>query len=82
MGIGGALRKIHYLEKQRGNKLERIPVGAASHLFFAQSSQNWFSTHPDISNRMRRIFGKPMPPIAAHDALDVNNDPSKSPKFL
>lgn len=60
-GIGGALRKLggHGSEivSPRAETLSHLFLGAARPSFAA----GWLATHPPLAERIRRIYGRPMP---------------------
>jgi Zn-dependent protease with chaperone function len=63
-GIGGALAKIG----QTGSRVTHPRTEAASHMFFgaavgsniADFFPDWSATHPPLSERLRRIYGRPV----------------------
>ncbi|MGZ8254885.1 MAG: M48 family metalloprotease [Burkholderiaceae bacterium] len=65
-GIGGALRKIGGLsaEDGLGTRIEHPQAEALSHLFLGAARPAFvaglFATHPPITERVRRIFGRTM----------------------
>lgn len=64
-GLGGALRKI--AEQQRTNADHLAArTGALAHLFLVSSSfGGWWATHPPLAERIRRLYGRPMPELSA-----------------
>ena len=77
-GIAGALRKIGSV--QSGARVTNSQAKQASHMFFGdalkQSFFGWFSTHPPLEDRIRRIdpafegtFPKPRRPDRSHEEL-------------
>ncbi len=73
-GLGGALRKIAEQQRAHADRLA-ARTGALAHLFLASSSLGgWWATHPPLTERIRRLYGRPMSllpadqlPAPAHD---------------
>ncbi len=69
--IGGALRKIAGLSKETGlgTRIEHPQAESLSHLFLGAARPSFvrgmFATHPPLSDRLRRIYGRAVEPIAA-----------------
>lgn len=64
-GIGGALRKVAG-QLGRGQRMQHVNAEVLSHLLLSSDTLvrgGWFATHPPIGERVRRIFGHPMPPL-------------------
>lgn len=61
-GLGRALRKV---AGQRGRRLESEYADVVAHLLLAgqRRSHGWFDSHPSLASRIRRIYGRYMPPI-------------------
>lgn len=74
-GLGGALRKIADQQRTRADRLS-ARTGALAHLFLVAHPQ-WagWTTHPPLSERIRRLYGRPMPGLSA----DVLPPPSDDP---
>jgi len=70
-GIGGALRKIAGLSKETGlgTRIEHPQAESLSHLFLGAARPSFvrgmFATHPPLGDRLRRIYGRAVEPIAA-----------------
>ena len=70
-GIGGALRKIAGLSKETGlgTRIEHPQAESLSHLFLGAARPSFvrgmFATHPPLDDRLRRIYGRAVEPIAA-----------------
>ncbi|AMP02150.1 peptidase M48 family protein [Collimonas arenae] len=70
-GIGGALRKIGGLTdgKKIGSQINHANAEQLSHLFLGSARPNlldgWFATHPPLTERLRRIYGRSMGPLEA-----------------
>lgn len=64
-GIGGALRKIaHQLQQGRG--MQHANTELVSHLLLSSdilTRSRWLATHPPITDRLRRIYGRAVPPL-------------------
>jgi len=70
-GIGGALRKIGGLTdgKRIGSQINHPNAEQLSHLFLGSARPNllsgWFATHPPLTERLKRIYGRSMSPLEA-----------------
>jgi Zn-dependent protease with chaperone function len=70
-GIGGALRKIGGLTdgKKIGSQINHPNAEQLSHLFLGSARPNllngWFATHPPLTERLKRIYGRSMAPLDA-----------------
>ena len=70
-GIGGALRKIGGLTdgKRIGSQIDHQNAEQLSHLFLGSVRPNlldgWFATHPPLTERLQRIYGRSMGPLEA-----------------
>ncbi len=70
-GIGGALRKIGGLTQQGqpGSRIDHPNAEALSHLFLGAARPSFvaglFATHPPLSARIRRIYGRDLPMLPA-----------------
>jgi Zn-dependent protease with chaperone function len=74
-GLGNALRKIA-TQVQRGERLEHANGEFVSHLLLASDTAlggRWLATHPPLAERIRRIFGRDLPPLP-DDVLAVDED--------
>lgn len=80
-GIGGVLRKVLTLEsggQQGGNTVARHP--AMAHMLLipgvAGATAGWLATHPPLAERIRRIYGRPMPglPLAGYSDTQPTHD--------
>ena len=64
-GLGGALRKIAEQQRAHADQLA-ARTGALAHLFLVSSSfGGWWATHPPLAERIRRLYGRPMPELSA-----------------
>ena len=64
-GLGNALRKIA-TQLRRGERMRHVNAEVVSHLLLASDTgamAGWLATHPPIEERVRRIFGRDMPPL-------------------
>jgi hypothetical protein len=70
-GIGGALRRIAGLTKETGlgTRIDHPQAESLSHLFLGAARPSFvrgmFATHPPLSERLRRIYGRAVEPLAA-----------------
>lgn len=67
-GLGGVLRKV--MTEQRQTRALHLPVRplhpALHHLLLVSDGgpgAGWFDAHPPLAERVRRIYGRPMPPL-------------------
>lgn len=76
-GIGGALRKIAGLARVDGvgSGIAHPNAEATAHLFLGAPRRNLagglLATHPPLAERIRRIYGRAMPPIAPSVTADA-----------
>lgn len=70
-GIGGALRKIGGLTQETGlgSQIGHTHAETLSHLFLGAARRNFaaglMATHPPLAERIRRIYGRALPFVAA-----------------
>ncbi|MES2770380.1 MAG: M48 family metalloprotease [Pseudomonadota bacterium] len=89
-GIGQALRKIggwHRLQPQQelGSEIKSLHAASLSHLFLGavrqQFARGWFATHPPLSERIKRIYGRRqdmLTPTRIENDAQVQQDDSQS----
>jgi heat shock protein HtpX len=60
-GLGGVLRKVAGQQEQGGPAPRRVHP-AVQHMLLVSGSADarWFASHPPLSERIRRIYGRPM----------------------
>lgn len=69
--IGGALRKIAGLSQSNGlgTRIEHPQAESLSHLFLGAARPSFvrgiFATHPPLTERIRRIYGRALPAVQA-----------------
>jgi Zn-dependent protease with chaperone function len=64
-GLGGALRKIAGQQHAQAAALS-ARTGPLAHLFLVSHARwAWWATHPPLAERIRRLYGRPMPGLAA-----------------
>lgn len=65
-GIGGALRKVADQAWRGRDHIHNAQAESLSHLFFVSRLRwNLFATHPPLGERIRRIYGFEVVPLAA-----------------
>jgi Zn-dependent protease with chaperone function len=78
-GLGGTLRKIWHQVDEHEAALLRVP----SRLMAGQLMQapaGWLSTHPPLPERVRRVYGRTMAPLAAPTLpVDETGEPRHGP---
>lgn len=80
-GIGGALRKIGGLgsAKRLGSQIDHPNAEQLSHLFLSTARpgllDGWFATHPPLKERLQRIYGRNMEPLAAPEISVPHAEP-------
>ena len=65
-GLGGVLRKV--AGERAGANVDRGRLHPAVHhmlLVSASTQARWFASHPPLAERIRRIYGRPMPALSA-----------------
>jgi Zn-dependent protease with chaperone function len=66
-GLGGALRKIGDQQARRIKGLASAHAASLAHLLLsgdaqpARSWRHWLATHPTLSERLTRLYGRPLP---------------------
>lgn len=70
-GLGGALRKVEQAARD-GRARMRFTIPAVRHMLLVDAGQDasarfteWLATHPPLAERIRRVYGRPMPPLPA-----------------
>ncbi len=77
-GLGNALRKVA-MQLQRGERIRHVNAEVVSHLLLSSDTLvagGWLATHPPIRERVRRLFGRDMPPLA-DDPLPAEEPPAR-----
>lgn len=80
-GIGSALRKIAGQMQGGTARLANAQTETVSHMLLSSNVfQGWgaLATHPCVRERLRRIYGRAMPPLPS-EPLPDNADPSAAP---
>lgn len=57
-GLGGALRKIAHQAAERRDRLLASQASSMVHLCLHAPGQAWWSGHPPIAERLRRLYGR------------------------
>ncbi len=74
-GLGGVLRKV---ARQQGSGASPRFHPAVQHMLLVgpYAKAHWFDSHPPLAERIRRIYGRPMPALAAgsDEALPTRPD--------
>ena len=63
-GLGGVLRKV--AGQQASDRTRLLLHPSVQHMLLVESAvnANWFDSHPPLAERIRRIYGRPMPAMA------------------
>ncbi|HEY2929934.1 M48 family metalloprotease [Piscinibacter sp.] len=65
-GLGGALRKIADQAQRRMDRLQTVHAASLSHLVFSvPGGSHLWSTHPPLAERLHRLYGRDVEPLAA-----------------
>lgn len=84
-GLGGALRKIAGLQRSAQANMRHSQAEVVSHMLLHSSlharlfDHSALDTHPPLSERLRRIYGKPMPELDAPVLADAQDTPRELP---
>jgi Zn-dependent protease with chaperone function len=84
-GIGGALRKIGGLSRETGlgSRIHHPNAEQLSHLFIGSPLprlvNGWFATHPPISERLRRLYGRSVELLDAPVLQEAAAEPTRLP---
>ena len=78
-GIGGALRKI--AGQEPGTQIGNAYAEVVSHFWLSadQSGTRWFDSHPPLVDRVRRVYGRPLPPMRPQLVEVLGEGSSKMP---
>jgi len=80
-GLGGVLRKVAG-EQAGAGRLQRGPAHllhpAVQHMLLVSdgTAARWFSSHPPLAERIRRIYGRPMPALSERRSGEGPTRPS------
>jgi Zn-dependent protease with chaperone function len=83
-GIGGALRKIADQARRHEDRLHAPQVGSLAHLMLSRPGARswWWSTHPPIGERLRRLYGRDLGPLAADPLPPPPDDDTGVARFV
>ncbi|HET7795465.1 MAG TPA: M48 family metalloprotease [Rhizobacter sp.] len=75
-GLGGVLRKVWHQVKQREDHLLRVPARLLAAMLL-QAPPTWLASHPPLPERLRRLYGRHMEPLAAPllSTVDAPDEP-------
>jgi heat shock protein HtpX len=67
-GLGGVLRKVAGQQQAFNGRGSESFHSSVRHMLLVDPSHQprWFDTHPPLSERIRRIYGRPMPALLTH----------------
>jgi heat shock protein HtpX len=67
-GLGGVLRKVAGQQPAFTGRGSQLLHPSVRHMLLVDPSgqTSWFDTHPPLPERIRRIYGRPMPALLAH----------------
>ncbi|MGY4831251.1 M48 family metalloprotease [Sphaerotilaceae bacterium SBD11-9] len=63
-GLGGVLRKVWHQVKQHEDHLLRVPARLLAAMLL-QAPPTWLASHPPLPERLRRLYGRNVEPLAA-----------------
>jgi Zn-dependent protease with chaperone function len=69
-GLGGVLRKVWHQSLHHEDHLARVPARLMAAMLL-QAPADWLATHPPLAERLRRLYGRPMEPLAAPRLTDA-----------
>jgi Zn-dependent protease with chaperone function len=79
-GLGGVLRKVWHQLLKREDKLTRVPARLLAAMLL-QAPPSWLATHPPLPDRLRRLYGRGVEPLAAPvlATADAVDEPYRPP---
>lgn len=63
-GLGGVLRKVWHQSQRHEDRLARVPARLLAAMLL-QAPADWLATHPPLSERLRRLYGRRVDPLPA-----------------
>lgn len=63
-GLGRTLRKVWHQVQQREDRLHRVPAQMMAAMLL-QAPSSWLASHPPLGERLRRLYGREVGPLAA-----------------
>lgn len=64
-GIGQVLRKVWHDQQAHAARLHHPAAGLVASMLLHQPAKGCLATHPRLSERIRRLYGRTMPPLPA-----------------
>lgn len=64
-GLGQVLRKVWHDQQAHAARLHTPAAGLVASMLLHQPAQGCLATHPRLSERIRRLYGRLMPPLPA-----------------
>jgi Zn-dependent protease with chaperone function len=75
-GLGGVLRKVWHQSLKREDRLLRVPARLLAAMLL-QAPADWLKTHPPLSERLRRLYGRGVEPLPA-PTLAADSEPDEA----
>ncbi len=78
-GLGGTLRKVWFQAERGDGGLRHVPVHMMAAMLL-QAPAGWLATHPPLPERLRRLYGRGVEPLAAPVLkLPADDEPRHTP---
>ena len=75
-GLGQVLRKVWHDQQAHAARLHHPAAGLVASMLMHQPAQGCLATHPRLSERIRRVYGRVLPPMPAH-AVRTDTEPPR-----